>query len=200
MTNIESFLFKTETKRQCPFQGGLLVAEPFLREDYFCHAVICIVNYEKGKSSMGIVLNKRTHYTLNELVPDIIVEYDIPVYCGGPLSCDRLYYIHVLGDTISDAEEIANGLYIGGNFEELISYINAGNETKNKIRFFLGYSGWDPLQLESEIKHNVWAVTNHHNNQDLLCGENDKYWHRYVKSMGDEYKGWRYHPENPQLN
>ena len=102
--------------------------------------------------------------------------------------------------TISDAEEIANGLYIGGNFEELISYINAGNETKNKIRFFLGYSGWDPLQLESEIKHNVWAVTNHHNNQDLLCGENDKYWHRYVKSMGDEYKGWRYHPENPQLN
>ena len=198
MTDIESFLFNIEINKQKPYKGALLVAEPFLREEYFCHAVICIVEYEIGKSSMGIVMNKPISYSLSELIPDIYSEYDLPVYCGGPLSCDRLYYIHSLGNFITDAKEISNGLYIGGNIDDIITYINEGNNTYGKIRFFLGYSGWDPGQLENELKHNVWAVTP--NNHELLLGERDNYWHKYVKSMGDEYRGWQYHPENPQFN
>lgn len=200
MTDIESFIFNIENSNKAPNQGSLLIAEPFLREDYFCHAVICITDYENGKSAMGIVMNKPTRYTLCELVPDIYPDFNLPIYCGGPLSCDRLYYIHTLGNTIRDAKEISNGLFIGGNFDDIITYINEGNNTKGIVRFFLGYSGWDPCQLENELKHNVWAVASNHNNHELLVGENDNYWHRYVKSMGDEYRGWQYHPENPQYN
>ena len=200
MINIESFLFNIATDGQSPYQGALLVSEPFLREDYFCHAVVCITEYEIDKSTMGVIMNKPTRYTLSELVPDIYSEYDMRVYCGGPLSCDRLYYIHTIGNIVANAKEISKGLYIGGNFDDIITYINSGNETKGKIRFFLGYSGWDKGQLETELKNNVWAVTSNPNNDNLLRGKNDKYWHRYVKSMGDDYIGWQYHPENPQWN
>jgi putative transcriptional regulator len=200
MNDLDSLLFNIEFNKRLPQAGDFLVAEPFLREEYFCHAVICIIDDPTQSNTMGLVLNKPTKCLLSDLIPDISVSNNFTVFCGGPLSNDRLYYIHTMGDIIPDSKRICNGLYIGGDFRTIIDLINLKKISNNQIRFFLGYSGWDPLQLESEIKHNVWAVTNHHNNQDLLCGENDKYWHLYVKSMGDEYKGWRYHPENPQLN
>lgn len=200
MTNIESFLFNIKTSKQMPFQGALLIAEPFLREGYFCHAVICLVEYSHQSNTMGIVMNKPTKYVLSDIIPDIYSHNDFTVYCGGPLSCDRLYFIHTLGNVIPNSQKITDGLYIGGDFNTVIELINQHNVSSSQIRFFLGYSGWDKGQLENEIKHHVWAITSPHSKNDILDGENDKYWHRYVKSMGDEYKGWQYHPENPQLN
>lgn len=200
MTNIDSLLFKIEMDHRTPFPGALLVSEPFLREDYFCHAVICIVEHEAGTSTMGLVLNKPTSYTLNSLIPQINLDISIPIYCGGPLSGDRLYFIHTLGDIIPLSQKISDGLYIGGDFDAVIEYINSGHPIKNNIRFFLGYCGWDPGQLDDELKHHVWAVSESNCNQKLLTGFGDKYWHKYVKTLGEEYRGWLYHPENPQMN
>ena len=200
MTNIDSLLFKIEMTRHTPYLGALLISEPFLREEYFCHSVICLIDYKLGNSTMGIVMNKKTKYQLNDLIPDIYSQFDIPIFCGGPLSNDRLYYIHSLGDIITDSKKILDGLYIGGDFNDIIEYINSGNEINGKIRFFIGYSGWDPGQLEDEIKNHVWAVTPSQCNLNLLHGDGDKYWHRYVKIMGEEYNGWKYHPETPSLN
>jgi putative transcriptional regulator len=200
MTDINSLLFKIEMSQKIPYQGALLISEPFLREEYFCHSVICIVEYDAGESTMGIIMNKRTEYSLNDLVSQINTNINIPVFCGGPLSCDRLYFIHTLGDIIPQAKRITDGLYIGGDFDTIIDYINSGYPIDNNIRFFLGYSGWDPGQLEDELKHHVWAVSESTCNKALLQGSGDKYWHQYVKSLGKEYRGWLYHPENPQMN
>ena len=85
----------------------------------------------------------------------------------------------------------------GGNFR-LSGTVNI--QFQNNIRFFLGYSGWDPGQLEDELKHHVWAVSESNCNQKLLEGHGDNYWHKYVKTLGEEFRGWLYHPENPQMN
>ena len=200
MTDIDSLLFKIEMSQRAPHAGALLIAEPFLREEYFCHAVICIIEYDADKSTMGIVMNKPTGYTLNTLINQVSDHVDIPVYCGGPLSCDRLYFIHTLGNMIPDAQKISDGLYIGGDFDTTVRYLNMGLISPSNIRFFLGYSGWDPGQLNDEIKQHVWAVSLPSHNEDLFNDDGDKYWHQHVKAMGDEYKGWKYHPENPLLN
>ena len=141
MTDINSLLFKIEMSAQKPSQGSILISEPFLREEYFCHAVISIVDYSSKNSAMGIVINKPTHLFLDEIVPDIYSDTNIRIYCGGPLSSDRLYYIHTLGDLITDAKKISDGLYIGGDFNKIIEYVNSGNEIEGKIKFFLGYCG-----------------------------------------------------------
>ncbi len=39
MTNIDSLLFKIEMTRHTPYPGALLISEPFLREEYFCHSI-----------------------------------------------------------------------------------------------------------------------------------------------------------------
>ena len=158
MPNLDSSLFRINLPTSQPRPGVLLVAEPFLREDYFNHAVITLIEYDKDKSSMGLVLNKPTGYTLGEAIEGIDDNIDTPIYCGGPVSCDRMFYIHSLGNEFPHSRKLSDDLYIGGDFESVKSYVNMGLPTEGIIRFFVGYSGWDPGQLEEEITRHVWAV------------------------------------------
>lgn len=135
MPNLDSSIFKINLPTGKPAVGSLLVAEPFLREEYFNHGVISLVEYERGKSAMGLVLNKATGYTLGEAIEGIQDEVDIPIYCGGPLSCDRLFYLHSLGNEFRGARKIADDLYIGGDFKQVKNYVNMGLETEGKMRF-----------------------------------------------------------------
>lgn len=200
LPNLDSSLFRISIPTGKPQCGDLLVAEPFLREEYFNHAVIALIDYEESKSVMGLVLNKPTGYTLGQAIEGIDDDVDIPIYCGGPLSCDRLFYLHSLPRQISGSRRIGPGLYIGGDFEQIKSYVNMGLETEGLIRFFVGYSGWDPNQLEDEIKRHVWAVAPKPLNKEIFREDSDSFWYRTVRSMGDAYRNWLYHPVNPQYN
>ena len=116
------------------------------------------------------------------------------------MSCDRLYFIHTLGDLIPSSREIVDGLYIGGDFDTTLSIVNDGYAVDGHLRFFLGYSGWGVGQLDEELVKNVWAVTGIPDVGTLLHGEEDAYWHRIVRGMGCRYRGWLYHPRNPHYN
>ncbi len=200
MNKIDSLLFNIDLPKGVPCRGALLVAEPFLKEKYFNHAVICLIDYEIGETSMGIVMNKMTNYTLSDLISTVTRKEPIPIYCGGPMSCDRLYFIHTLGDIIPGARCICPGLYIGGDFDSMLDYVNSDYPVEGTIRFYLGYSGWGIGQLDEELKDNVWAVTSITDADSILLGAEDGYWHGQVRSMGNNYKGWLYHPQNPRLN
>lgn len=201
MIDFESLLFNIDiNSERIPRGGSLLVAEPFLREQYFHHAVICLVDYEPRGGAMGVVMNNLTSYTLQDLVSSVTAKKPIPIYCGGPMSCDRLYFIHTLKDVIPESTRINDELSIGGDFDALLKIVNDGYDVDGTVRFFLGYSGWSPGQLDEELIKKVWAVTEIKDSYALLRGEEDSYWHRTVRSMGAEFRGWLYHPRNPHSN
>ncbi len=201
MDKISSFLFNINiNNNNAPFQGALLVAEPFLNDDYFNHAVICLTDYDDNKSTMGFILNNKTRHNLQSIIAEISCSSPIPVYCGGPMSEDRLFYIHSLGEIIPNSHEIIPGLYVGGDFNAVVKYINSGYPTEGIIKFFIGYSGWDIGQLKDELRKNVWAVTSISDITNLLKVHKDSYWHTIVRTMGKAYRGWLYHPKNINNN
>lgn len=200
MLDFQSILFNIDMDPVAPQRGSLLISEPFMRDQYFGHSVIELIDYEPGKQTMGIVMNRLTSYTLAELVEGVDSETNIPIFCGGPMSGDRLYFMHDLGNVIPESHEIMDGLNIGGRFDSMLDYINAGYPVDGHVRFFVGYSGWDAGQLEEELAKKVWAVNQPKTSRDLLVGEEDAYWHRTVKTLGEKYKGWLYHPQNPRSN
>lgn len=200
MINFDSILFNIDISDRLPQTGSILVAEPFLREQYFNHAAICLIEYEVGLPTMGVVMNRSTGYKLADLMELDPEVGDIPVYCGGPLSCDRLYFLHSLGDIFPEARQIADRLWVGGDFDTMRDYINSGYPTDGLVRFFIGYSGWDAGQLENELHDHVWAVTDIPQGHNPLIGSDDAYWHKLVRSMGADFRGWRYHPQNPHAN
>ncbi|MDE6100737.1 MAG: YqgE/AlgH family protein [Paramuribaculum sp.] len=200
MNEIEKLIFNIDIPSDKPASGKILVSEPFLREEYFRHAVVALFDHSDGGSSMGAVLNRQTTIALQNLLPDIETENPIPVFCGGPMSCDRLFFIHALGDIISDSKQLTESLWIGGDFGQITEYVNAGYPLEGYVRFILGYSGWSAGQLEEEIDNRVWAVTSPDSPARILTGSDDSYWHHYVRRLGNRYRGWRFHPANPSAN
>lgn len=202
MINLDNSLFNINVNVDSarPQTGGFIVAEPFLREEYFNHAVILLADYNPGKPAMGLVMNRNTDYMLHDVLDINGIKEDIPVYCGGPLSTDRLFYVHRMPDLIEGSTPLSDGLWIGGDFDQVCSYISQGMPTEGNIRFFVGYSGWDAGQLEEEISNHVWAPVSIPDKFDVLTGEEDSYWHAVVRRLGKRFSGWRLQPMNPENN
>lgn len=200
MQSLEHFLFNIDIPTERPRQGSLLIAEPFLKEDFFNHSVICLTEYNPVGSVMGVVLNHRLPIMLSKAITGITRSECIPIFCGGPMSRDRLFFLHTVPDSIPDGHLVTDGLFLAGNFEAMRDYVNGGGIIEGKIRFFVGYSGWTGHQLDEEIASNVWAVSSPRNISNLLRGSGDSCWHRYVRILGERYRGWLYHPRNPSAN
>lgn len=202
MRDLRTSILKIKTVKAAATQSSLLVAEPFLTESYFNHSVIMLVDYNDGEEALGLVMNNATGHTLDEYLDGVAPQTDVPVYCGGPIGEDRMVFMHTLGETVfPGARLFAPGLYLGGDFEAAIDYVNQGYPTEGFIRFFIGYSGWSAGQLNDEINEGVWAVTDAPAERDgLLRLSADAYWHRTVRRMGDAYRPWRFFPRDPKAN
>ena len=131
--NLESDILSLHIKQLRPHQGDILISEPFLKDSPFQRSEICLVEHKENISTMGIVLNNVTRYTLGEALDGIHTNENIPLYCGGPLSNDRLFYLHTLSDIIPNSIEVTPGLYINGVLRLFKSYINSGGITEGKL-------------------------------------------------------------------
>ena len=176
--------------------GKVLIAEPFLEGKYFNRSVVYMVEHDPS-GSVGFVLKKPLPYTTSELVKELEGVY-FPVYIGGPVERNQLYYIHRRND-IPDSEEIAKGIYWGGDFKALTEMLKAGKVLEGEIRFFAGYSGWTDSQLENELQENSWMVGTIPTDT-LFPIPNEGLWEQAMSSLGGRYKLWANFPEDPILN
>ena len=119
-----------------PVQGSLLISEPFLVDSYFKRSVVLLSEHD-DKGTLGFILNKPTDVTLNEAVDDF-PEFKVPLYFGGPVETDTLFYIHTLGEKLEGAKEILNGIYWGGDYEQLKFLIDTKQVRQDQIRFYAG--------------------------------------------------------------
>ena len=192
-------LFQVESNKEFPRQGSLLIAAPFLRDYQFSRTVILMVEHNE-EGSMGIILNKNFSnlMTLNEVVPELASLPPIPLYKGGPVGRDTLFYLHTLS-YLKDALPIGNGLYLNGDFNQMQQYILSGAPTQGVARFFMGYAGWQKGQLKQEMKQNTWIVNNE-SQVDLLNMYLRDLWQEALCDMGGKYMIWSRYPKYPFMN
>lgn len=179
-------------------KGKLLIAEPFLDEDYFRRAIIYLCEHN-NEGSFGFVINNFINIKLSDLdetFPDI----ETKISLGGPMEINSLYFLHKLGDKIQNSALVENGIYIGGDFQELTALIKEDNAIMNEVRFFIGYSGWAAEQLESEIKNNTWIVSDNNAKNILFESQAKQTWKRYLRDLGGKYKIISTFPLDPNNN
>lgn len=138
-------------------KGRILISEPFLEDPSFKRSVVFITEYSAKTGTVGFVLNQRIDLAINTVMEELS-GLAISFFKGGPVELDRLNYIHTFS-SIEGAFEIVPGVYLGGNFESITEGLNANKLAPNEIKFFVGYSGWAPGQLESELADKSWIVT-----------------------------------------
>ncbi|MFN3753554.1 YqgE/AlgH family protein [Flavobacterium sp.] len=179
-------------------KGQLLIAEPSIIGDLsFNRSVILLADHNE-EGSVGFILNKPLKYNIKDLIPEIDAKFRI--YNGGPVEQDNLYFIHNVPHLIPNSIEISNGIFWGGDFELTKDLINKGLVKKKNIRFFLGYTGWDSEQLETEMQSSSWILTKNIYENKILGKASTHFWKEKIIELGGEYLIWSNAPENPILN
>lgn len=192
-------IFKITHNNLLPAQGSILISEPFLQDAYFQRSVVLLVEHNT-QGSRGFVLNKKTDLIVNTFFPELEEYPEIPIYLGGPVSANRLFFIHSLGDLIvPDSVKIKDRLYFDGDFQTLKRYMQNGHSIEGKVKFFLGYSGWTEGQLGNEINKNSWVVS-HAAKENVLLADGESFWKNSLEQLGSNYEAWTKYPKDPYLN
>lgn len=180
------------------FKGDQLVAHPSILGDYsFGRSVIIITHKDITSGYVGFVINKKLAININELLPE--VTKSIPVYEGGPVESDHLYFIHRIQNMAESSIEISDGLYWGGDIEAIKDWLRVTKNPEKYIRFFMGYSGWDVGQLEDEVAKDVWLI-DQSDNSEFFKKDNHLIWKEKINKVGGELAYWQNAPENPGYN
>ncbi|GLK68418.1 YqgE/AlgH family protein [Hansschlegelia plantiphila] len=147
--------------------GQVLVAMPTLADDRFARTVIYVCAHS-SEGAMGIVVNKPAPHIS---FPDLLVQLDvisageeirlpdrandIQILRGGPVESGRGFVLHSADFTIEDSTlPIDDGICLTATLDILKAI--ARGDGPEKALLALGYAGWAPGQLETEIQANGW--------------------------------------------
>jgi putative transcriptional regulator len=137
--------------------GQFLKSSKSLDGTDFSGATIYLVECN-ANGAVGFRVNRLFGRTLNELeeFKDCL---DFPLYDGGPVDKEHLFFVHRRPDLIAEGTAVADSVFWSGNFKQAIAGIIAGSLSSKDIKIFIGYCGWDAGELEAEIKEGSWIVT-----------------------------------------
>jgi len=127
--------------------GELYISKPTVEDPYFKDSIL-LISESDYTGAIGFIINKPLKLVVNELRNDL--DSDNPVFYGGPVKIDTLHYFHNF-EGISSSVKIANGVYWGGDFDEvkLLAKLKVLNETN--IKFFVGYTGWTKEAVSNNL-------------------------------------------------
>lgn len=191
---MEFFNYKN---RIAPGKGKILVSEPYLPDPNFERTIILLCEHN-DEGSFGFIMNKPSLAKLADVMQDL-KDIDAPVFIGGPVQQDTLHYIHRLSN-LEESIEVMDGIYWGGNFDQLVSLIETKQVAASDIKFFLGYSGWSVGQIEEELKEDSWIVSDKVNEELLFDIKAEAMWQYALKRMGGRFSVYSNYPQDPRLN
>ncbi len=168
-------------------KGQILIAAPAIGDLRFARSVILLCAHT-GDHAMGLVLNKPMGVLR---LPDLLDQLDVkcsitvpdrPVRAGGPMEQDRGFVLHSDDFYLEDATVmVGDGVGLTATREVLSAM--GGPSGPRRAMLALGYAGWGPGQLETELRQNAWLLAPPQD--DLVFGDSlDIKWDRALGSIG----------------
>ena len=141
----------------------LLVAMPQLQDPNFVRSVVLLVHHD-AEGAFGVVVNRPVELQASDLFESLAVCWkgnpEMRIYWGGPVPPNSGWVLFPRGASIDFDEDEATSLPNGFAFAGSLRVLEALAEAPPpSLRFFLGYAGWGPGQLEEELASGSWLVT-----------------------------------------
>jgi putative transcriptional regulator len=124
---------------------------------FFEYTTIFLFEHNE-KGSTGFITNKLFGKSLHELI-EFNHSKPFPLMDGGPVDREHLFVLHKRSDLIDGGIQLTNGLYLGGNMEQVIEAINTSAANDQEIQLFIGYCGWDVGELQAEVEEGSWIFS-----------------------------------------
>jgi putative transcriptional regulator len=141
---------------------GFLVAAPSLLDPNFRRSVVLLVEH-RSEGSFGFVVNRpaavELHTMLHQLGLSLSDPQKVrsPVLVGGPVLPETGWIVFEQGQVNApqqDVVRISDRLAVSASRELLEALI--GNKGPERMLLVLGYAGWGPGQLDTEIAQGAW--------------------------------------------
>lgn len=177
--------------------GIVLVSEPFMLDPHFKRSVVLICEHNEEDGTIGFVLNRPLGMRVDDTVAGM-EDLQGELYYGGPVAQDTMHYLHRYGDILEDSLPIMDGIWWGGNYEQLTTLLKSGQLSPDGVRFFLGYSGWSAGQLQEELDIDSWITSD--GKGEYLFNNGEELWKQVLADKGGRYTQVINYPEDPSLN
>jgi putative transcriptional regulator len=161
--------------------GQMLASAPEMRDPNFARTVVYMLRHDQG-GALGLVINR----PLGEVPVTLLLEGKdsdwsgserVMVHSGGPVGPERFISLHSR-DLMPGSSHVVSEALAYTDGQEVLMAIRDGKGPKRTF-FALGYSGWGPGQLESELERGDWLVIP--GNLSILFEEDhDKRWEAAV--------------------
>lgn len=158
-----------------------------MEDPRFKHAIILVCDHDE-EHALGIIVNRLVpNLTLPHFFEQIGIENAQfaprePILQGGPCQQERGFVLHTDEWHESSTINIGSGLALTVTKEIFTAVVDGKKPSKMIVA--LGYAGWGPGQLESEIVQNAWIVGEA--NSDLIFNTNNiaAKWQQSLEAMG----------------
>jgi putative transcriptional regulator len=160
-------------------QGQLLIASPKLFDPNFFRSVVLLVQHTEA-GALGLVLNHPLEMTINDAwgqVSEMPCEASGFLHQGGP--CEGpLMVLHTDG-SIPEMPVLPQVFFTTDrdDIQQLVT------QNHSKMKFFVGYAGWSPGQLESELEEGGWLMTPAANKH--IFGDGEELWPALMKEISE---------------
>jgi putative transcriptional regulator len=152
-----SMVFAFPVLAQAQDDAVILVAHPAFRDLEYRQTVLIAAPVPNG-GHVGVILNRPTKRSLGSLFPEHEPSKKVldPVFYGGPFSRGALVAL-VKADKAPGQGSVLlmKDLYLAFRANTIDHVIET---TPNEARYFVGYVGWRPGELKSEIDRGLWSV------------------------------------------
>ena len=176
-------------------RGQLLVAGPTLLEPTFHRTVILVCEHDEG-GAMGLVLNRPSPIPAEQAIPELLEALgdDEQLWVGGPVQTTSVV-------VLADFADPARAMLVAGDIGLVVpdTELEEVPDRVRRARAFLGYAGWGPGQLDSELGRDDWIVAEF-TPQDAFTVEPDNLWARVLGRKGGPYALLSTMPPDPSLN
>ena len=182
-----------ETRRGY-LDGQMLIAMPSMRDERFARSLIYVCAHS-SEGAMGIIVNQPAP-NINfadllvqlEVIPasDLIIlpprAGSVKVLRGGPVETGRGFVLHSADFFIENSTlPIDDGICLTATLD-ILKAIARGDGPLSAV-LALGYAGWAPGQLETEIQANGWLHCTA--DSELIFGaDNDRKYDRALEKIG----------------
>lgn len=179
-------------------KGKLLVATPVIGDPNFERTVVLVLEHT-DEGALGVVLNRPSDVELLGPLPewDRLAAHPSVVFVGGPVAREAVIALARVRPGVASPAGMPVGDQIAAvdlnrDPEEVGTSVEA-------VRFFAGYAGWGPGQLEGEIEAGAWFVVEALP-ADTFAADPEHLWRRVLRRQGGTTAMFANFPEDPRYN
>jgi putative transcriptional regulator len=184
-----------ESKEPKLLSGQFLIAEVELGDPNFHRTIILMLEHNE-EGAFGLVVNRETEVTLGKVLEPYadIPQGELPIYYGGPVEQQYLFTLHSGLPAEYMSEHILSptkGVFFEPDFTLVNAYLMKQWEDtpppeRPDFRFYAGYSGWSPGQLERELTEDTW-ITIPAKSDLVFSKDPDTAWEDALRKKGGIY-------------